>query len=89
MNLLKWLSSLVQVPEPDVPPALPEREVHPCGVSDCYEPQVLLHQDDRLTVVECPLHRCVTSWDTAPLEQKTQKIIRVQDSWHQHGSRGR
>ena len=66
----------------------PVRAAHPCGVRDCFEPQVIVSQNDHETVVECPVHECRTNWETTAREDRPQTIIRVQDNWHQHGTKG-
>lgn len=85
MNIVQRIEAFFVVPEPAPPPAPPARPDHPCGVRDCYELQVILRQDDRETVVECPVHGCVTTWETKKREEREQQIIRVQDGWRQHG----
>lgn len=67
------------------PPAPPARPEFPCGVRDCYTDQLVVRQDERETVVECPDHLCVTSWETKKREERTQQIIRPSDTWRQHG----
>ena len=73
--------------EPPPPPA-PVRPEHPCGVRDCFEAQTIIRQDERETVVECPVHQCVTSWETKAREKREQVIINPRDGWHQYGSKG-
>jgi len=58
-----------------------------CGVRGCPAIQLIVEQDERITKVECPEHDCVTTWDTTPVEQREQQIIRVQDNWRQHATR--
>lgn len=71
---------------PDPPPPLVRPEF-PCGVRDCIEEQVVVRQDERETVVDCPVHDCRTSWETKKREAKELQVIRVQDGWRKHGNR--
>lgn len=61
----------------------------PCGVPTCEAEQLVIEADSRWTVVECPVHEARTRWETAVREEKTQTIIRPQDAWRQHGTKGR
>lgn len=83
-RLLLWIVP----PEPEPEPVEPSRPDYPCGVSDCLEPQVVIRADGKYLTVECPVHLCVTSWEIAKRELREQKVIRVQDNWRQHGTKG-
>jgi len=71
-----------------VPPSpKPPREFL-CGVPDCRDGKIML-QDEVATVVECDTHDARTTHDTNEREQRPQQVIRVQDSWRQHGTQRR
>lgn len=56
-----------------------------CGVPECPD-GIVVEQDIRYTKVDCNTHNAFTSHaTTAPVEGE-QKVIRVQDSWRQHGT---
>jgi len=80
-------AALLPIPEQMDP--VPVRPEFPCGVRDCYEPQIEVARDDRDITVSCPVHNCNTMWPLVKPEAKEQHIIRVQDGWHQHGTKGR
>ena len=73
--------------EPPPPPA-PVRPQFPCGIRTCFEAQDIVRQDDRETVVECPVHLCVTTWETKKREERYQQVINPRDGWHQYGTKG-
>ena len=56
-----------------------------CGVPDCNSGVVSI-RGDRYTVVDCEEHNALTHWFTKEPTRGEQKIIRVQDSWRQHGT---
>ena len=64
------------------------REPFPCGVRTCFAKQIVLSHDEESTVVECPEHGCVTTWESIERKLGVQNIIRPQDGWHQHGISG-
>lgn len=66
----------------------PVRPEHPCGVRDCFEVQSEVSRDDRDITVECPVHGCHTTWPLVKETPREQHVIRVQDGWHQHGTKG-
>lgn len=83
-----WLASFAP-PALDETPVPSGRPEYPCGVPDCLEPQHVVRMDGKYIVVECPVHLCVTSWETEKRTAREQKIIRVQDGWRQHGTSGK
>lgn len=66
----------------------PRRPRYPCGIKSCLAEQLVLRQDEDETVVECPEHLCVTTWETKERAVREQRIIRAQDAWRQHGVAG-
>lgn len=56
-----------------------------CGVVDCLD-GVVTGSDDRYTYVECETHGTRTHWDTVEIVRGEQQVIRVQDTWRQHGT---
>lgn len=71
----------------DTTKVVPEVEVmrFVCGVPECLDGNIS-HEDGRYTVVDCETHNSRTHHDTVEEARGEQQIIRVQDSWRQHGT---
>lgn len=59
-----------------------------CGVPGCNDGRVV-YDNGIECVVECDTHEARTTWDSVHKEPREQQIIRVQDSWRQHGTASR
>lgn len=56
-----------------------------CGVPGCLD-GIVVGNDGRYTTVECDTHEARTHHTTAEPVYAEQQVIRVQDSWRQHGT---
>ena len=84
----QWMAGTLLEPSP----LLVEPEADPrahlvCGVPDC-EDGVIVDEGPPVTVVECDTHNARTTHDTVKKKAREQRIIRVQDAWRQHGTKG-
>jgi hypothetical protein len=59
-----------------------------CGVPGCLDGRVT-EADALITTVECDTHNARTTHDTVERVAMEQQIIRVQDTWRQHGTSAR